>query len=215
MCLTKVDTLIITKRVWEDPESKTCLMPFVWTAKKVIIVNKDGKFENIKLKDNTMNKKENLTWRPKINANENTIFILRIKMPMNMITYKFLDNNNQEMDTRGVSAIDDVGIAKTDKFRAYIAGIPEYLIKRIDFPSLDFSQGEIAVATVYCYLPVDESIFSVDKYIHEYANDVYHIQIIKEIQHKGIVAKINTKKVRRKDALDDCDCPLCVDNIEI
>lgn len=43
-----VDTLIITKKVWDDPISKTCLMPFVWTAKKVIIVNEDGKFNNYK-----------------------------------------------------------------------------------------------------------------------------------------------------------------------
>lgn len=162
-----------------------------------------------------MDTKENLNWQPKMNAQENTLFLLRIKMPMNMVTYKLLDNNNKDLDTRGVTAIDDVGIAWTNKFKANIAGIPGYLIKRIDFPSLDFSQGEVAVATVYCYLPKDESIFSVDKYIQEYANDVYHIQIIKEIQHKGIIAKSNTKMVRRKDALKDCDCPLCVDTIKI
>ena len=41
-----VDTLIVTRRVWEDRESKTCLMPFVWTAKRVIII--DDKIEIIK-----------------------------------------------------------------------------------------------------------------------------------------------------------------------
>ena len=165
------------------------------------------------MKEKEINNK--IVFVPKIDREENSLHILKIKMPMNMVNYVLLDKNGKGMDTRGVSAIDDVGIAMTYRFRALIAGIPEYLIKRVDLPSLNFSQNEIAVATVYCYLPVDESIFSVDEYIQKYGNDVYHIQIIKEIQHKGIVAKINTKKVRRKDALDDCDCPLCVDHVEI
>lgn len=59
-----VETLIITRRVWEDPDSKTCLMPFVWTAKRVIVINENGKFVDIK-KDNKMTKK-GIIAKPKI-----------------------------------------------------------------------------------------------------------------------------------------------------
>lgn len=41
-----VDTLIVTREVWEDPDSKTCLVPFVCAATKVMII--DGKIEIIK-----------------------------------------------------------------------------------------------------------------------------------------------------------------------
>lgn len=44
-----IDTLIVTRRVWEDTESRVCLQPMLWRTKttkaKIIIVNEDGKFE--------------------------------------------------------------------------------------------------------------------------------------------------------------------------
>jgi len=45
---TAIDTLIVTRRVWEDAESRMCLQPMLCIADKkakIIIVNNDGKFE--------------------------------------------------------------------------------------------------------------------------------------------------------------------------
>lgn len=54
-----VDTLIITRRVWEDPESRTCFLPFCWSATRVIII--DDKMEIIKKNDKWLRIMENFS----------------------------------------------------------------------------------------------------------------------------------------------------------
>lgn len=105
---------------------------------------------------------------------KNLLNILKIKMPMNMVKYEFKDSNGETLNM--------AGFASAGRFVATIEDIPSYLIKKIEFTDLDWNSDDLAIATVYCYQPLYETIFSAKEYEKKWTGRIYEISVIKEYQ---------------------------------
>jgi len=89
----------------------------------------------------------------------NILHLLRIKMPMSKLS-EFKK-----------------GISMNLKLAANLDDIPAYLIKKIKFSNLDWS-NKPRVATVYCYQPVDESFFSAKEYLKKHGDQIFEMKEI-------------------------------------